>query len=89
MATAKKTTAKKTVSKTVKSTKAADLKKSAGTPVDGLDAKPARTFEQVVARSASGALGSGRSRDQKIRLEGHDPRAVQVAVAKLQAAKNM
>jgi hypothetical protein len=95
MATAKKTTAKKTtakkVSKTVKSTMAADLKKSAGTPAEGLDAKPAsvRSFEQVVARSASGALGSGRSRDQKIRLEGHDPRAVQVAVAKLQAAKNM
>lgn len=95
MATAKKTVAKKTTaatrkapSKTVKSTAPADLTKPAGTPAEGLEAKPARSFDQVVARSASGVMGDGRSRDQKIRLAGYDPREVQAAVAKLRAAKN-
>ena len=89
MATAKKVAAKKAPSKTVKSKKPTDLKKPAGTPAEGLDAKPIRSFEQVVARSASGALGTGRTRDQRIRHDGHDPREVQIAVAKLRAAKNM
>lgn len=88
MATAKKTVAKKTVSKTVKSKDPADLKKSAGTPAEGLEAKPARSFEQVVARSASGALGTGRSRDQKIRLAGYDPREVAKAVAVKRSQQN-
>lgn len=91
MATAKKTAAKKTtkaVSKTVKSTDPADLKKPAGTPAEGLQVTPARSFDQVVARSASGALGSGRSRDQKIRLAGYDPREVAKAVAAKRAKKN-
>lgn len=98
MATAKKTIAKKVAAKkTVKSTAAADLRKPAGTPAEGLDVTPAtaeaparksRTFDQVVARSASGALGSGRSRDQKIRLAGYDPREVAKAVAAKRAEKN-
>lgn len=89
--------ARKAASTTVKSTAPADLTKPAGTPAEGLDVTPAtteaparksRTFDQVVARSASGAMGTGRSRDQKIRLEGHDPQEVARAVAKVRAAKN-
>ena len=80
---AKKAPAKKAVSKTVKSTAPADLKKPAGTPAEGLDVTPAtadptpkRSFDQVVARAASGAMGEGRRRDQRIRREGYDPQEV-------------
>lgn len=85
---AKKVAAKKTVSKTVKSKDPADLQKPAGTPAEGLEAKPARSFDQVVARSASGAMGEGRTRDQRIRHEGYDPREVAKAVAVKRAEKN-
>ena len=80
---AKKAPAKKAVSKTVKSTAPADLKKPAGTPAEGLDVTPAtadpapkRSFDQVVARAVSGAMGEGRRRDQRIRREGYDPQEV-------------
>jgi hypothetical protein len=109
MATAKKTVARKATtkkaattprkapSKTVKSTAAADLRKPAGSPAEGLDVTPAtaetttrksRTFDQVVARVASGTMGTGRGRDQAIRREGHDPQEVVRAAHKVRLAKN-
>ena len=91
---AKKAPAKKAVSKTVKSTAPADLKKPAGTPAEGLDVTPAtaeptskRSFDAVVLRAASGAMGEGRVRDQRIRREGYDPREVVQAANSLRVQK--
>jgi hypothetical protein len=82
---------------TVKSTAPADLSRPAGSPAEGLEATPAtaetttrtpRTFDQVVARVASGTMGTGRGRDQAIRREGHDPQEVVRAAHKVRLAKN-
>jgi hypothetical protein len=90
-------TPRKAPSKTVKSTAPADLSRPAGSPAEGLEATPAtaetttrqpRTFDQVVARVASGTMGTGRGRDQAIRREGHDPQEVVRAAHKVRLAKN-